>query len=142
MTNKIIISDEESRICKIDNKKFDSNRKMIWYVRKTYNIGFEEYIIRCYYNGVRPTCLKTGKKLSFKGRKLGPWFTDYSKNNFIRKSHTLASKLKIGDGCKRSCNLKYGVDNVFSTDWCKTKVKNSLIRKYGVDNPAILKKNL
>ena len=28
-TNKIIISEDDSKICKIDGKKFESNRKMI-----------------------------------------------------------------------------------------------------------------
>ena len=55
-TNKIIITDENSKICKIDNKKFNSNREMIWHVRKTYNISFGEYIVKCYYNGIRPIC--------------------------------------------------------------------------------------
>ena len=42
--NEITITDEESRTCLLDNKKFESSRKMIWYVRKTYQLSFEDYI--------------------------------------------------------------------------------------------------
>ena len=134
-TNKIIISEDDSKICKIDGKKFESNRKMIWHVRKTYNMSFEEYIIKCYYGGIRPTCLKTGNSLSFKGLKLGPWFKDYSKNNFQRKPHTEETKQKIKNGCEKTSMEKFGVKNVFESDWCKDKIKKTNIEKYGVDNP-------
>ena len=58
---------------------------MIWYVRKTYQLSFENYIIKVFYNNIRPTCLKTGNHLSFKAHKLGPWFKNYTKNCFPRK---------------------------------------------------------
>ena len=31
---------------------------------------------------------------------------------------------------------KFGVKNVFETDWCKEKIKKTNLEKYGVDNPA------
>lgn len=132
--NEIIITEEESKICLLDGKKFDSNRKMIWYVKKNYNLNFESYIIKTYYNDIRPMCLKTGNSLSFKGRKLGPWFSNYSKNNFPRKPHSKESKQKIKDGCEKTSMEKFGVKNVFTTDWCKDKSKETLFKKYGVDN--------
>jgi very-short-patch-repair endonuclease len=137
--NEITITEEESKICKLDNKKFDSNRKMIWHVRKTYNLSFEDYIIKAFYNDIRPVCLKTGKTLSFKAHKLGPWFSNYSKNCFPRKPHTEEAKRKIKEGCEKTSLEKFGVKNVFSTDWCKEKCKNTLLEKYGVEN--IMKTN-
>jgi len=134
--NEIVISEEESKICLIDNKKFDSSRKMIWYVRKTYNLSFEDYIIKYYYNNNIPTCLKTGKLLTFKAHKTGPWFSNYSKNNFPRKEHTLESKEKIKNSLKKNTMIKYGVENIFQLDWCKEKIKNTNLQKYNVDNPA------
>tara|TARA_S200002703_G_scaffold159421_1_gene172827 strand:- start:809 stop:2488 length:1680 start_codon:yes stop_codon:yes gene_type:complete len=132
--NEIIISEEESKICKIDGKKFDSSRKMIWYVRKKYKLSFEDYIIKCYYNNIRPTCLKTGNHLKFKGNKFGPWFSNYSKNNFRRKPHTDKTKEKIKNSCKLTFQKKYGVDNIFQTNECKQKIKDTIREKYGVDN--------
>jgi len=134
VTNKLVISEEESKICKIDGKKFSSSRKMVWHVRKTHKLSFEEYIIKYYYGGNRPVCLKTGNFLSFKGNKLGPWFTDYSKNNFPRKHHTEETKNKIKDGCEKTSMEKYGVKNVFLSDWCKEKSKTTIVERYGVDN--------
>jgi len=132
--NEITITDEESKTCLIDGKKFESNRKMIWYVRKTYKLSLEEYIVKVYYNGVRPLCLKTSNPVSFKAHKLGPWFSNYSKNNFPRKPHTKETKEKIKIGCETTSLEKFGVKNVFSTDWCKEKSKNTMLLKYGVDN--------
>lgn len=133
--NSITITEEESKICLINNKKFESSRKMIWYVRKTYKLSFEEYIVKYYYNGIYPTCSVTGKKLSFKSHKLGPWFSNYSSNSFPRKEHTNESKDKIREGIKKSSLEKYGVDNVFKADWCKEKIKKTNLEKYGVENP-------
>lgn len=132
--NEILITDIESRTCLIDGKIFESNRKMIWHVRKTYGLSFEEYVIKYYYNDVRPICLKTGNPLSFKANKLGPWFANYSKNNHPRTTHSEETKKKIKDGCRRTSIEKFGVSNVFETDWCKDKIKSTLIKKYGADN--------
>ena len=54
-----------------------------------------------------------------------------------------AEKHLLGSGCilcgkekyKQTILDKYGVTNVFETDWCKEKRKNTLITKYGVDSP-------
>jgi len=132
--NEIIITEDESKICLLDGKKFESSKKMIWYVRKTYHLNFEEYIIKSFYNRNRPVCLKTGNKLAFKGNKLGPWFKNYSKNCFPRKSHTNETKKKIKEGCEKVSMEKFGVKNVFSTDWCKEKLKKTMLEKYGVEN--------
>jgi hypothetical protein len=136
--NEIIITDEESKICKLDGKIFDSSKKMIWYVRKTYKLSFEEYILKAYYNNVKPTCLKTGKTLSFKPCKLGPWFKNYSQNHFPRNPHTKETKDKIKIGCEKTSLKKFGVKNVFSSNWCKEKIKNTMIKKYGVSNVMYL----
>lgn len=132
--NEITITEEESKICLIDNKKFESSRKMIWYVRKTYKLSFEEYVIKYYYNNIRPICIKTGKFLSFKAHKLGPWFANFSSNAFPRKPHTEESKQKIKRGCEKTSMEKFGAKNVFSENWCKEKIKNTMIKKYGVNN--------
>lgn len=132
--NEITITDEESRTCLLDNKKFESSRKMIWYVRKTYQLSFEDYILKVYYNDIRPICLKTGQKLSFKANKCGPWFSNYSKNNFPRKNHTSETKEKIKKSCEQTFLKKYGKSNVFQTEECKKKIKKTMLKKYGVDN--------
>lgn len=146
--NEIIITEEESRICKLDGKKFDSSRKMISYVKKTYPHikTFEDYIIEVYYNGNRPVCLNTGEKLTFKSHKLGPWFKNYARNCFPRKKHTNETKQKIKKSCEQKNIEKYGVKNVFQSDWFKEKYKEKCLEKYGVDNvakhPTIKKKAL
>ena len=133
--NEIFITEEESKLCKLDNKMFNSSKKMIWHVRKTYNLNFENYILKAYYNDIRPTCLKTGNDLTFKASKLGPFFHNYSKNAFPRKPHTKDTKQKIKCGCEKTSIEKYGVKNIFSTTWCKNKIKNTIREKYGVNNP-------
>lgn len=136
--NEITITEEESKICRLDGKKFDSSRKMIEYVKKTYDDinCLEDYIVKAYYNGVRPVCLKTGKQLSFKAHRLGPWFKNYSSNAFPRKKHSDDTKKKIKENTKKSIQHKYGVDNVFKAGWCKEKIKKTNQRRYGVNNSA------
>lgn len=134
--NEITITEEESKTCKLCGKIFESNRKMIWHVRKEHNLNFENYIIQTYHGGIRPVCLKTGNPLSFKAHKLGPWFKNFSKNNFLRKPHTEETKRKIKEGCEKTSMKKFGVKNVFETKWCQEKIKKTWIKKYGVDNPA------
>jgi len=136
--NEIVITEEESKICKLDGRKFESSRKMINYTKKTYEdvSCYEDYIIKAYYDGIRPVCLKTGKELKFKAHKLGPWFKNYTTNAFPRKKHTKETKVKIKKGCENTSLEKYGVKNVFETDWCKDKIKTTNMIKYGVDNAA------
>jgi hypothetical protein len=134
--NEITITEEESKICKLDGKKFNSSREMINYVKKTYEDinSYEDYVIKAYYDGIRPVCLKTGKSLTFKSHKLGPWFKNYTKNAFPRKKHSEETKQKIKKGCEKTSMEKYGVKNVFSADWCREKIKNTNLEKYGVEN--------
>jgi hypothetical protein len=108
---------------------------MIWHVRKEHKLNFKSYILQTYYNNETPKCLKTGKELTFKPHQLGPWFSNYSKNNFPRKNHSEESKGKIRIGCERTSMNKFGVKNVFQTEWCKEKIKNTIKEKYGVNNP-------
>lgn len=135
-SNKITISEEESNTCKIDNLKFPSSKLMIWHVKKTHGLSFEEYIIKCYYSGIRPVCVKTGQPLSFKAHKLGPWFSDTAKNCFVRKSHSDHSKQKIKIGCEKRAMELFGVKNAFQSEAVKIKIRETNIAKYGVDNAA------
>jgi len=132
--NEITITEDESKICLLDNKKFKSSKEMMWYVRKTYKLSFEEYIIRAYYNNCVPKCLKTGNPIKFKPNKFGPWFSNYSRNNFPRKPHSAETKRKIRESCEKTSLEKFGVKNVFITDWCKEKIRKTNIQKYGVEN--------
>ncbi len=132
--NEIIVTVDESKTCLLDGKVFNSSKKMIWHVRRTYKLSFEQYVIKVFYGGVKPVCLKTGRSLTFKANKLGPWFKNFTTNSFPRKPHSKESKEKIKVGCERSSLEKYGVKNIFSTDWCKQKIKNSMLERFGVDN--------
>jgi hypothetical protein len=132
--NEITITEDESKICEICKKVFGSGRLKAWHVRKDHKLNFENYILQVYYNNIPPVCLKTGNELSFKAHQLGPWYCNFSKNNFPRKPHTQESKDKIRDGCEKTSMEKFGVKNVFSTDWCKDKIKKTMLEKYGVEN--------
>ena len=92
--NEIIITDEESRICLIDGKKFESNRKMIWHVRKIHHLNFEKYILKVFYNNIAPVCLKTGVILKFKatGCLLGRSLKDHA--HFQAEKFGLATTFK------------------------------------------------
>lgn len=136
ITNKITITDIEAKTCKLDGKVFSSSREMLHHTKKTYALTFEEYIIKAYYGGIRPTCLQTGKPLKFKARKLGPWFSDTAKNCFSRKAHSTETKEKIKAGCETASLEKYGVKNPFQADAVKEKIRQTNLERYGVDNPA------
>jgi hypothetical protein len=133
--NEITITEEESKCCKLCNKIFNSGRLMIWHVKKEHKLDFKNYILQVYYGGINPICQKTGKNVTFKAHKLGPWFSNYSKNNFPRSPHSAESKEKIRIGCENAALKKFGVKNVFQSEWCKLKIKSTIREKYGVDNP-------
>lgn len=132
--NEITITEEESKNCLICNKIFESGRLKTWHVKKEHKLDFKSYILQSYYGNIIPTCLKTGKELSFKAHQLGPWFSNYSKNNFPRNKHSNETKEKIRIGGEETSIKKFGVKNVFQTDWCKEKIKETMLRKYGVTN--------
>ena len=77
--NEITITEEESKTCKVCDIRFDTPRKRMWHIKKEHKLDFKEYVIKFYYDGVVPTCLKTRKSLSFKANQLGPWFKNYDK---------------------------------------------------------------
>lgn len=135
MTNKITITTAESMICKLDGLVFKSSRKMLLHVKEKYNLTFEQYVIKVYYNGIYPTCLKTGKQLTFKPNKLGPWFADYAKNCFPRTAHSTETKEKIKESCEKGFVNKYGVKNPFQLESVKKKIRETNFKKYGVANP-------
>lgn len=114
MSNKITITEEEAKICKLDGKIFKSSREVINHVKTTYGLTFEEYIIKSYYNGIRPTCLSTGVKLAFKPNKLGPWFADYARNRAPKQKHSDETKQKIKESCAEASMKKFGTANPFS----------------------------
>ena len=132
--NEITITEYESTVCEICKKVFGSGRLKAWHVRKDHKLNFKSYILQTYYNNIVPKCLKTGAELTFKAHQLGPWYSNFSKNNFPRKPHTQESKDKIREGCEQTSMEKFGVKNVFSTDWCKEKIKSTMNEKYGVNN--------
>lgn len=140
MSNKLTITEDESKICKLDGKLFKSSREVINHVKTTYGLTFEDYIIKSYYNGIRPTCLATGIALSFKPNKLGPWFADYAKNKAPKQKHSDETKQKIKESCEQASMKKFGTVNPFQNEEVKQKIKETNIKKYGIDNPAKLKR--
>ena len=138
MSNKITITEEEAKICKLDGKIFKSSREVINHVKTTYGLTFEEYIIKSYYNGIRPTCLSTGGTLAFKPNKLGPWFADYARNRAPKQKHSDETKQKIKESCAEASMKKFGTANPFQNEEIKQKIKETNIKKYGIDNPAKL----
>lgn len=140
MSNKLTITEDESKICKLDGKLFKSSREVINHVKTTYGLTFEDYIIKSYYNGIRPTCLATGIALSFKPNKLGPWFADYAKNKAPKQKHSDETKQKIKESCEQASMKKFGTINPFQNEEVKQKIKETNIKKYGIDNPAKLKR--
>lgn len=143
MNNKFKVSLEEAKTCQICKEKFKSTRKRSYHVRKKHNLNFEEYIVKVYFDGKWPEC-KCGceTKLSFKGRKLGPWFSNYTKNHFPRDSHSKKTKKKIEKRTKKAIKEKFGVENVFQLDSIKEKSKKTKKRKYGNKNYNNKEKNI
>lgn len=133
--NKFKISLEEGKACQICQENFESTRKRAYHVRKEHGLSFEEYVVKVYFDGEKPKCkCGCGKELSFKGRKLGPWFSNYTKNHFPRNSHSDETKRKIGRKTKEAIEDKFGVENVFKLDSIKKKIKETKKKKYGDEN--------
>jgi len=142
-TNKIIISKEESLVCKGCNTKCYSHINLLFHIKSNHNIeNFEKYIIVCYFNNVYPKCkCGCGIKLKFKSLICGPWFRDYTKNHFPRKPHSLESKKKIAETYKRNCTEKYGVNNIFQVKLTKDKIRDIKFKRYGNPNYNNSEKN-
>lgn len=142
-TNIFTISKEESLTCKICNKNFTSHKKLVDHIKDIHDINsFEQYIILSYYSNIHPVC-KCGcnTKLKFKSLTCGPWFRDYTRNHFPRKTHSKETKEKIRKGVIKTSLEKYGCKNPYMNDGVKEKIKNTKLKKYGDENYNNSKKN-
>lgn len=124
------------------------------YIIERYNDSksFGETLFRIKHNiEKRPICINCGKEVKFIGKNDRPFETfccvKCAQNNKEVRNKRLASSIKkYGYGCniesvKQTCLNKYGVDNVFKTDWCIEKIKETTRIHYGVDNYGKTKKH-
>lgn len=83
-----------------------------------------------------PKCYVCGKDIT---RNIRTLETGYNRNKPWKPEHLNASvcdcqkcrKQKNLDDFKKTCNEKYGVDNVFQSEWCKDKITKTNISRYG-----------
>lgn len=136
------ISIEETKLCKICDKKFKSSRLKIHHVKKEHGLNFEEYIIKVYYNDIYPKCkCGCGTILSFKPFKRGPFFSEYTTNHFPRDPHSSETIELIKKNTKKAIKEKFGVENVFVLRQMKEKAKKTKLEKYGDENYNNMDKN-
>jgi hypothetical protein len=126
---------DEEKMCLICGKKFNSVKLRNNHLKKEHNISFEDYVIKIYYNGVRPLCkCGCGISLKFKPLARGPWFKEYTRNHWPHKKHSELTKKKIKENTKKAIKNKYGVENVFLLKEIKKKAKQTKLKKYDDEN--------
>lgn len=130
--------DEIYLTCRVCSVVFKDQRSLIRHLRGNCGKDFgtyENYIINFYYNGLRPTCkCGCGIELTFESHSVPKFYNDYTRNHFPRKPHTAASKEKISDGCKRTMQTNYGVDNAMEISEFKEKIKLTKLKRYNDEN--------
>lgn len=132
---KIQLNSDDLKVCKINNKDFP-NRNKNAYLKETFNITFEEYLIKYYMNGQIPKCqCGCGTPVKIKFYKNAIHYSLYTKNHFPRNPHSDKTKEKIKKNTKKSIKEKYGVENVFILKTIKEKIKETNKQRYGVENP-------
>lgn len=111
-----------------------SERYLGHHVSENHNISPENYFLNFLKNEKKkcPVCQNTPR---FHSIPIG--YRQYCTGKCLRVALQTDPALREKNlkNTKSSVQKKYGVDNVFSTDWCKNKTKSSLIEKYGVDSP-------
>ena len=129
-------TEQEKEIFVYLNNRFTDNRNNLKETLYRIKFGIEQI----------PICPICGKQLPFVGKLKGNrcyngFCSDKCAQNSpeVRKKRLLSSISKYGAGCniqkvKQTCLEKYGVDNVYKTDWCIEKIKETTFSHYGVTN--------
>ena len=129
-------TEQEKEIFVYLNNRFTDNRNNLKETLYRIKFGIEQI----------PICPVCGKQLPFVGklkrdRCYNGFCSDKCAQNSpdVRKKRLLTSIAKYGAGCniqkvKQTCLEKYGVDNVYRTDWCIEKIKETTFSHYGVTN--------
>lgn len=124
--------------CQTCGSKFDDQRALMRHLKNKCTNEFatyEDYIIYYYYNNVRPTCkCGCGVNLKFESHSAPDFYAQYTRNHFPRKPHKAESKQKIADGCKKTMQTKYGVDNAMEILELKEKIKTTKAQRYNDPN--------
>tara|TARA_S200002703_G_C3788666_1_gene243320 strand:- start:100 stop:1791 length:1692 start_codon:yes stop_codon:yes gene_type:complete len=119
--------------CKICNeeKTYGSIGK---HVSFHHNVSSEEYYTS-YLNFPKPVCPICNKNVEFKSIPTG--YKQYCSPDCLRNALKNDSELRSKNKKNTESVIlkKYGVKNVFSTNWCKDKIKNTMVEKYGVKSP-------
>ena len=122
--------------CLICNKKFKTRKGIARHVVEKHNMTFEEYIIKFFYNNIQPLC-KCGCKTKLKFRlysKNNEWFAKYTRNHQPRNPHTEETKQKIKDTYKKTMLRKYGVENPMLLKIFRKKIKETKLKRYNNEN--------
>lgn len=129
-------TEQEKEIFDYLNNRFTDNRNNLKETLYRIKFGIEQI----------PICPVCGNQLPFAGKLKGNtcyhgFCSDKCTQNSpdVRKKRLLTSIAKYGAGCniqkvKQTCLEKYGVDNVYRTDWCIEKIKETTFSHYGVTN--------
>ena len=132
---KMQIDGSDIKICLVDGKPFP-DRYTGKYLMKNFSMTFDEYIIKYFLNGIIPVCqcgCATPVKIKYYNNTI--FISEYTKNHWPHKKHTLEEKMKIKENTKNAIFNKYGVENVFVLKSIKEKIRITNLEKYGVENP-------
>lgn len=115
-------------ICKICNKKFNSNIPSAFHLTKMHNMSIKDYYDKFYKKeneGICPVCGKSTKFIRFvEGYRV------------FCSSKCAANYLETIEKRKATNFKKIGVCFPLQNESIKNKTKNTILEKYGVENPS------
>jgi hypothetical protein len=116
-------------ICKLCQKEY-SAFFIGKHIKYSHNIPPEIYYID-YLKKEKKYCKECGKPTKFKSIPTG--FRDFCSGKCLKNHIKTNENFKKANQEKTENAIleKYGVKNVYQTDWCKNKIKNTIENKYG-----------
>lgn len=123
--------------CKICNESFKDQRATIRHIKKFHKEfeTYEQYIIKFYYDGKRPTCYcGCGIELVFESHSNPDFYGKYTTNHWPHKKHTAKTKELIKVNSKKALVEKYGVDNPMKVQEFIDKIGETKEKVYGDKN--------
>jgi hypothetical protein len=123
-------------ICEECKKTYNTFKGLVLHIHHSHNAKYKDYYDTWIKDDGEGLCKICNNEALFKNM-------DYGYKGGCCKDHIMKSnQIQI----KNAVNKKYSVQNIFQTESCKNKIKQTLLKHYGVEhthqNKDILKKSL
>jgi G:T-mismatch repair DNA endonuclease (very short patch repair protein) len=125
---KVVGNDPHIYFCK-SKTTIDKKEIKFLFLQKNFPLLSEKDFVEKVYKNKSLPDIKNEFGIDFKSFTFLLDFFEIKKRNISE-----SSKLISGDKYRKTCNKRYGVDNVSKSDLIKNKKKDTFIKNYGVDN--------